>query len=95
MPPAWSALDNALDTLLATPVESRLDQLDELSGGDPELRAELAAVLPYLGAPGPLDGGLQDLTDIAADIVERFDTRQLAEGETRYRRLGPYELEDA
>ena len=35
------------------------------------------------------------LADVAADLVARLDDEQLADGEERYRQLGPYQLDEA
>lgn len=56
--------------------------LTERCSDDPELRAELEALLPYLGAPTPSPGG-----DLEAAVEDRFAERYL--GKT----FGPYAIQ--
>lgn len=88
--PVWQDLDTALDQLLEMPAAERPRKLEDLSTDNPELKAELESILPFLeGPPGPLDGGV---AEAAEALFQRLEKELVDDAEQRYRQLGPYRL---
>jgi len=94
---SWRRLDAILDELLALPAAARSGRLDELTGGDPALRAEVEDLLRRDTADGgPLDLPAADrfsaLLAAAARDAAAAGSRSGAADALAGRRVGPFRI---